>query len=124
MKIRRVLALTAALVLCVTLCACQAQKKQELTQAEIEEVAADYGNAIVLANEALEETFANVEGFKVDQCYTAVLTDKDFHIAISFTFTYDGGEGEYGFECEKADGEWKIVRQGRDISVQSLLGAQ
>ena len=122
MRIRRVLALVMALALCVTLCACQ--KKQELTQAETEEVAADYGNAIVLAKDALEETFAEVEGFQVDHCYTAVLTDKDFHIAVSFTFTYDGGEGEYGFECEKVDGEWKIVRQGRDISVYSLLGAQ
>ena len=122
MRIRRVLALVMALALCVTLCACQ--KKQELTQAETEEVAADYGNAIVLAKDALEETFAEVEGFQVDQCYTAVLTDRDFHIAVSFTFTYDGGEGEYGFECEKVDGEWKIVRQGRDISVYSLLGAQ
>ena len=122
MRIKRILALVTALVLSLTLCACQ--KKQELTQAEIEEVAAEYGNAIVLANETLEETFATVEGFQVDQCYTAVLTDKDYHIAVSFTFTYDGGEGEYGFECEKVDGEWKIVRQGRDISVQSLLGAQ
>ena len=122
MRIRRVLALVMALALCVTLCACQ--KKQELTQAEIEEVAADYGNAIVLAKDALEETFAEVEGFKVDQCYTAVLTDKDFHIAVSFTFTYDGGEGEYGFECEKVDGEWKIARQGRDISVYNMLGEQ
>ena len=122
MRIKRILALVTALVLCVTLCACQ--KKQELTQAEIEAVAAEYGNAIVLANETLEETFATVEGFQVDQCYTAVLTDKDYHIAVSFTFTYDGGEGEYGFECEKVDGEWKIVRQGRDISVQGLLGAQ
>ena len=122
MRIRRVLALVMALALCVTLCACQ--KKQELTQAETEEVAADYGNAIVLAKDALEETFAEVKGFQVDQCYTAVLTDRDFHIAVSFTFTYDGGEGEYGFECEKVDGEWKIVRQGRDISVYSLLGAQ
>ena len=58
MRIRRVLALVMALALCVTLCACQ--KKQELTQAEIEEVAADYGNAIVLANAALEATFAQV----------------------------------------------------------------
>lgn len=122
MRIRRVLALVMALALCVTLCACQ--KKQELTQAEIEEVAADYGNAIVLAKDALEETFAEVEGFQVDQCYTAVLTDRDFHIAVSFTFTYDGGEGEYGFECEKVDGEWKIVRQGRDISVYNMLGEQ
>ena len=122
MRIRRVLALVMALALCVTLCACQ--KKQELTQAETEEVAADYGNAIVLAKDALEETFAEVKGFQVDQCYTAVLTDRDFHIAVSFTFTYDGGEGEYGFECEKVDGEGKIVRQGRDISVQGLLGAQ
>ena len=122
MRIRRVLALVMALALCVTLCACQ--KKQELTQAEIEEVAADYGNAIVLAKDALEETFAEVEGFQVDQCYTAVLTDRDFHIAVSFTFTYDGGEGEYGFECEKVDGEWKIARQGRDISVYNMLGEQ
>ena len=122
MRIRRVLALVTALALCVTLCACQ--KKQELTQAETEEVAADYGNAIVLAKDALEETFAEVEGFQVDHCYTAVLTDKDFHIAVSFTFTYDGGEGEYGFECEKVDGEWKIVRQGRDISVYNMLGEQ
>ena len=122
MRIRRVLALGMALVLCVTLCACQ--KKQELTQAEIEEVAADYGNAIVLAKESLTETFAKVEGFQVDQCFTAVLTDKDNHMAVSFTFTYYGGEGEYGYECEKVDGEWKIVRQGRDISVQGLLGAQ
>lgn len=122
MRIKRILALVTALVLSLTLCACQ--KKQEMTQAEIEEVAAEYGNAIVLANETLEETFAKVEGFQVDQCYTAVLTDKDYHIAVSFTFTYDGGEGEYGFECEKVDGEWKIVRQGRDISVQGLLGAQ
>ena len=122
MRIRRVLALVMALALCVTLCACQ--KKQELTQAEIEEVAADYGNAIVLAKDALEETFAEVKGFQVDQCYTAVLTDRDFHIAVSFTFTYDGGEGEYGFECEKVDGEWKIARQGRDISVYNMLGEQ
>ena len=122
MRIKRILALVTALVLSLTLCACQ--KKQEMTQAEIEEVAAEYGNAIVLANETLEETFATVEGLTVDQCYTAVLTDKDYHIAVSFTFTYDGGEGEYGFECEKVDGEWKIVRQGRDISVQGLLGAQ
>ena len=122
MRIRRVLALVMALALCVTLCACQ--KKQELTQAEIEEVAADYGNAIVLAKDALEETFAEVEGFQVDQCYTAVLTDRDFHIAVSFTFTYDGGEGEYGFECEKVDGEWRIARQGRDISVYNMLGEQ
>ena len=122
MRIKRILALVTALVLSLTLFACQ--KKQEMTQAEIEEVAAEYGNAIVLANETLEETFATVEGFQVDQCYTAVLTDKDYHIAVSFTFTYDGGEGEYGFECEKVDGEWKIVRQGRDISVQGLLGAQ
>ena len=122
MKIKRALALVLALVLCAALCACQ--KKQELTQAEIEEVAADYGNAIVLAKDALEETFAEVEGFQVDQCFTAVLTDKDNHMAVSFTFTYDGGEGEYGYECETVDGEWKIVRQGRDISVQSLLGEQ
>ena len=122
MRIRRDLALVMALALCVTLCACQ--KKQELTQAEIEEVAADYGNAIVLAKDALEETFAEVKGFQVDQCYTAVLTDRDFHIAVSFTFTYDGGEGEYGFECEKVDGEWKIARQGRDISVYNMLGEQ
>ena len=122
MKIKRALALVLALVLCAALCACQ--KKQELTQAEIEEVAADYGNASVLAKDALEETFAEVEGFQVDQCFTAVLTDKDNHMAVSFTFTYDGGEGEYGYECEKVDGEWKIVRQGRDISVQSLLGEQ
>lgn len=123
MKLKRLLALAAALTMCLTLCACGEEKK-ELTQTEIEEVAAEYGDAIVLAKDSLEETFKQVEGFAVEQCYTAVLTDKEYHMAISFTYTYDGGEGEYGYECEKDGEEWKIVRQGRDISVYSLLGEQ
>ena len=120
MRIKRILALLLAAALCLSLAGCQ---KAEVNEEDVQAIAQEYSKAVVMAKDAFEEKFSGLENLSIENCETLLLPDKDYHIVVVFRYTSDGGDGEYGFECEHdEDGNWVVAQQGENITVENLTG--
>ena len=92
---------------------------------ETEDVPADYGDAVIVAQEAFDRTFSEYDNVKITQTATMVRTNNDNRLIIQFTYSSSNGNGVYGFEIEKtATGSYDIIQQGENVTIDNLVKNQ
>lgn len=89
-----------------------------------ESVPVSYGKPIELAKEEFETIFAEYEGLEITDTATLSRTDEATNIVVQITYKSDRGDGVYGFEYIKDEyGNWDILQQGEDITIDNLAKA-
>ena len=92
------------------------------TNFEVAGVSVSYGKLIELAKEEFVTIFAEFEGMEITETSTLSRTDEATNIVVQITYTSDNGDGVYGFEFSKdAYGNWEILQQGEDITIDNLV---
>ena len=87
-----------------------------------ESVPVSYGKPIELAKEEFETVFAGYEGLKITETASLSRTDDATNIVVQITYTSDHGDGVYGFEYIKDEyGNWDILQQGEDVTIDNLV---
>ena len=87
-----------------------------------EEVSADYGLVIELAKKEFNTVFKDYGDLEITEISTMVRTNDNDHIVIQFSYTSENGFGTYGIEYRKDSyGNFELIQQGEDITVDSLL---
>ena len=87
-----------------------------------EEVPANYGVSIEIAKAEFEEIFAEFDGLEITETATMARSDDAGHIVVQITYTSDQGDGVYGFEFRKGEGEEpELLRQGEDVTIDVLM---
>lgn len=120
MNMKRVLALLLAALLCLTVSGCQ---KNEVSEEDVQTLAQEYAKAVVVAKDAFEEKFNGLENLAISGCETLVLPDASYHIVVVFSYTSDGGDGQYGFECRHDENNaWVVAQQGENLTAENLTG--
>lgn len=84
-----------------------------------------YGTPIELAKEEFAAIFAEYEGLEITDTATLSRTDAATNIVVQITYTFDNGDGIYGFEFVKDDhGNWEILQQGADVTIDNLVNPE
>lgn len=92
---------------------------------ETEGVPADYGDAIVVAQEEFDRVFSEYDNMIITQTATMVRTNNENRLIIQFTYSSSNGNGVYGFEIEKtATGSYDLIQQGENITIDNLVQNQ
>ena len=87
-----------------------------------ESVPVSYGKTIELAKAEFETVFTEYEGLKITETATLSRTDEATNIVVQIAYTSDRGDGVYGFEYIKDEyGNWDIVQQGEDVTIDNLV---
>lgn len=93
--------------------------------AETEEMPADYGDALILAQDEFNRTFAEFANLQITETSTMARTAGTERVVIQFRYSSDNGNGVYGFEIEKtAAGSYDIVKQGENVTIDNLVKEQ
>lgn len=107
------------LICSVTLSACTNSPNANVAE---ESVPVSYGKPIELAKEEFETVFAEYEGLKITETATLSRTNEATNIVVQITYTSDCGDGVYGFEYIKDEyGNWDILQQGEDVTIDNLV---
>lgn len=110
-------------ILVLSLAGCGTGAAQNDTKTE--EVPADYGDAVIVAQEEFDRTFAEFDHIEITQISTMVRTNDDNRLIVQFTYSSDNGSGVYGFEIEKtATGSYDIIQQGENVTMDNLVTNQ
>lgn len=89
-----------------------------------ESVPVSYRTPIELAKAEFETVFAEYKGLKITDTATLSRTDEATNIVVQITYTSDHGDGVYGFEYIKDEyGNWDILQQGEDVTIDNLVKA-
>ena len=117
---KRIIALTLALVCLFGLCGCNNNNAD--SPAEHEAVSADYGKVIDLAKEEFAEVFKEFEDVQIEETTTMARTDDAKEIVVQFKYSSSNGDGVYGFLYNLDDYDNpELVQHGEDITIDSLL---
>lgn len=118
---KKIIALTLALVCIVTLCGCN--NNTDDTTVEHEAVSADYGKVIDLAKAEFAEIFKEFENVQIEETTTMTRTDDAKEIVVQIEYSSSNGDGVYGFLYNLDDyANPELIQHGEDITIDSLLG--
>lgn len=118
---KKLIALTLALVCIVALCGCNNNTAD--TTAEHEAVSADYGKVIDLAKAEFAEIFKEFENVQIEETTTMTRTDDAKEIVVQIEYSSSNGDGVYGFLYNLDDyANPELIQHGEDITIDSLLG--
>lgn len=118
---KRIIALTLALVCILALCSCDNNTAD--TTAEQEVVSADYGKVIDLAKAEFAEVFKEFEDVQIEETTTMARTDDAKEIVVQFKYSSGNGDGVYGFLYNLDDyANPELVQHGEDITIDKLIG--
>lgn len=117
---KRIIALTLALICVLALCGCNSNTAD--TAADNEAVSADYGKVIDLAKAEFTELFKEFENVQIEETSTMTRTDDAKEIVVQFKYSSSNGNGVYGFLYNLDDyANPELVQHGEDISSDSLI---
>ena len=118
---RKMVALTLALVCILGLCGCNNNITDSTTKHEA--VSADYGKVTELAKAAFAKVFKDLEDVSIEETATMARTDDAKEIVVQFKYSSSNGNGVYGFLYNLDDyANPELVRHGKDITIDNLLG--
>lgn len=118
---KRIIALTLALICILALCGCNNNTAD--TTVEHEAVSADYGKVIDLAKAEFAEVFKEFEDMQIEETTTMTRTDDAKEIVVQIKYSSSNGDGVYGFLYNLDDyGNPELMQQGEDITIDNLLG--
>lgn len=118
---KRIIALTLALVCILALCGCNNNTAD--TAADNEAVSADYGKVIDLAEAEFAELFKEFENVQIEETATMTRTDDAKEIVVQFKYSSSNGNGVYGFLYNLDNyANPELVQHGEDINSDSLIG--
>ena len=117
---KRIIALTLALICLLGLCGCNNNTAD--TTAEHEAVSADYGKIIDLAKSEFTEVFKEFENVKIEETSTMTRTDNAKEIVVQFKYSSTNGDGLYGFLYTIDEyGNHELMQHGKDITIDNLI---
>ena len=117
---KRIIALTLALVCLWGLCGCNNNNAD--SSAEHEVVSADYGKVIDLAKEEFAEVFKEFEDVQIEETTTMARTDDAKEIVVQFKYSSSNGNGLYGFLYTIDEyGNHELIQHGKDITIDNLI---
>lgn len=110
------------LLMCfVTLSACSNSPSTNVAE---ERVPVSYGKPIELAKGEFDAIFTEYDGLEITDIATLSRTDEATNIVVQITYISDRGDGVYGFEYIKDEyGNWDILQQGEDVTIDNLVKA-
>ena len=118
---RKIIALTLALVCILGLYGCNNNTADSTTKHEA--VSADYGKVIELAKAEFAEVFKEFENVQIEETSTMTRTDDAKEIVVQFKYSSSNGNGVYGFLYNLDDyANPELVQHGKDITIDNLLG--
>ena len=118
---KSLLRILTALVIVTSMAACGVSN-EENHAAKTETMPEDYGNAVIIAQIEFNSVFSEFDGLEITKTSTMVRTNNKNRLVVQFSYLSDNGNGIYGFEIAKDDyGNYKIVRQGVDITIDNLV---
>ena len=118
---KRIIALTLALVCLLGLCGCNNNAD---SPAEHEAVSADYGKVIDLAKEEFAEVFKEFEDVQIDETTTMARTDDANEIIVQFKYSSNNSNGLYGFLYSIDEyGNYELMQQGDNVTIDNLINA-
>ena len=118
--LKRIIALTLALVCLLGLCGCNNSNAD--SPAEHEAVSADYGKVIDLAKEEFAEVFKEFEDVQIEETTTMARTDDAKEIVVQFKYSSSSGNGLYGFLYTIDEyGNHELMQHGVDITIDNLI---
>lgn len=89
-----------------------------------ERTTVSYGKPLELAKGEFDTIFTEYDGVKITDIATLSRTDEATNIVVQITYTSDRGDGVYGFEYIKDEyGNWDILQQGKDVTIDNLVKA-
>lgn len=108
-----------AVILVFTLTGCDNAANPD---AVTEIVPADYGKPIEMAQSEFHTIYAEFEELQITNTSTMARTDDEDSIIVQITYSSKNGDGVYGFEFQKDEyGNFEIVQQGEDVTIDNLL---
>ena len=117
---KRIIALTLALVCLWGLCGCNNNNAD--SPAEHEAVSADYGKVIDLAKEEFAEVFKEFEDVQIEETTTMARTDDAKEIVVQLKYSSSNGNGLYGFLYTIDEyGNCELMQHGKDITIDNLI---
>lgn len=120
---KRLLSILTVLVIITSMVACGVSN-EENNEAKTEIMPEDYGDAIIVAQNEFNSVFSEFDGLEINETSTMVRTNNNNRLVVQFSYLSDNGSGIYGFEITKDDyGNYEIVRQGKDITIDNLVKA-
>ena len=118
---KRKLLLLLVLMIVLAMSACSNSPNAD---AQEERTTVSYGKTLELAKEEFETVFAEHDGLDITDIATLSRTDDATNIVVQITYTSDQGDGVYGFEYIKDEyGNWDILQQGEDVTIDNLVKA-
>lgn len=118
---KKIIALTLALVCLLGLCGCNNNNAD--SPAEHEAVSADYGKVIDLAKEEFAEVFKEFKDVQIEETTTMARTDEAKEIVVQFKYSTSNGNGLYGFLYTiDAYGNHELMQHGENITIDNLIG--
>lgn len=112
------------LLVLITTLALSACSNSSDTDTQEERTTVSYGNPIELANGEFDSIFTEYDGLEITDIATLSRTDEATNIVVQITYTSDHGAGVYGFEYIKDEyGNWDILQQGEDVTIDNLVKA-
>ncbi len=117
---KRIIALTLALICLLGLCGCNNNNAD--SPAEHEAVSADYGKVIDLAKEEFAEVFKEFEDVQIEETATMTRTDDAKEIVVQIKYSSSNGDRVYGFLYNLDDyANPELIQHGEDITIDNLL---
>ena len=116
---KRLLGIITVLVMTTSMVACGTSKENNEVKTEI--MPDDYGDAVIVAQNEFNSVFSQFDGLEIAETSTMVRTINN-SLVVQFSYLSDNGNGVYGFEITRDDyGNYEIVRQGKDITIDNLV---
>ena len=117
---KRLLGIITVLVMTTSMVACGTSKENNEVKTEI--MPDDNGEAVIVAQNEFNSVFSQFDGLEIAETSTMVRTNNNNRLVIQFSYLSDNGNGVYGFEITRDDyGNYAIVRQGKDITIDNLV---
>lgn len=118
---KRVIALLLTLIMALALSACANPPDAKTGE---NPAAVSYERPQELAREEFETVFGEYEGLEITSMATLSRTDEAANVVIRITYTWDRGNGVYGFAYGKDEsGNWELLQQGANVTADDLMKA-
>ena len=83
----------------------------------------DYGDAVIVAQNEFNSVFSQFDSLEIAETSTMARTNND-SLVVQFSYLPDNGSGVFGFEITRDNyGNYEIVRQGKDVTIDNLVKA-
>lgn len=117
---KRLVSVITVLILATSMVACGVSN-EEKNEVKTETMSENYGDAVIVAQNEFNSVFSQFDGLEIAETSTMMKTNNN-SLVVQFSYLSDNGSGVYGFEITRDDyGNYEIVRQGKDITIDNLV---